>query len=62
VTKTYTCEQCGGVFDAGWTEEEARAEQRQNFGDMPDGVMAQVCDDCYKQIMIFVSDAGPEHG
>jgi hypothetical protein len=65
MSKTYTCDDCGGTFEKGWTEEEARAEQQQNFGDMPDSAMAQVCDDCYRKIMGLPPDAAaepPDHG
>jgi hypothetical protein len=48
--KTYTCAACEGVFDYGWTEEEALAEKEENFGDMPTEEMAVVCDDCYRKM------------
>ena len=48
---TYTCAECNGEFEAGWSEEEARAEQVENgFGEMPDSAMVVVCDDCYEQL------------
>lgn len=48
----YKCEECGGVFEKGMTEEEARKEQVSNgWGDKPDKEMAIVCDDCYQEIM-----------
>jgi len=50
VSKTYTCAACEGVFDYGWTEEEALAEKEENFGDMPTEEMAVVCDDCYNKM------------
>ena len=45
----YRCAVCGGGFEKGWTEEEARAEEAEVFGgNDPDS--AVVCDDCYKKI------------
>jgi hypothetical protein len=50
--KQFTCEQCGGTFDCGWTDDEAKAEAEANgFGEIPDGDMAVICDDCYNTIM-----------
>ena len=47
----YRCAQCGGIFDKGWTDEEARAEQEDNgWLEIPDDFMAVVCDDCYKEM------------
>lgn len=47
----YQCAECGGVFEKGWTEEEAVAEMQENFGaiDVKDCVL--VCDDCYQRTM-----------
>lgn len=53
--KQYKCAECGGVFDFGWTDEEAKAEQEANgWGDIPPGFMAVVCDDCYKAMFLNV--------
>jgi DNA-directed RNA polymerase subunit RPC12/RpoP len=50
--KQYQCAQCGGIFDFGWTDEEAKAEMAANgWGEMPPEDMAIVCDDCYNGIM-----------
>jgi hypothetical protein len=51
VTKTYTCDNCGGTFEAGWSEEEAEAESVRNFGQLDPKDRATVCDVCYRQIM-----------
>lgn len=48
----YTCAECGGVFEYGWTDEEAEQESINNWGvsgHTPG--MAVVCDDCYQGIM-----------
>jgi hypothetical protein len=54
IDNAYTCESCGGVFERGQTEEQARLEQRANFPHAPDAEMALVCDDCYKDIMASI--------
>jgi hypothetical protein len=47
----YQCAECGGVFERGWTEEQARAEQAANgFADLPPEDTACVCEDCYQEI------------
>ena len=51
MSKTFTCNHCGGVFESNWTEEEAKAEQHKNWGDIPDEDMVQICDDCYQKFM-----------
>jgi rubredoxin len=49
---TFQCSSCGCVFECGWSEEEALAEQKANgFDDVPCDV---VCDDCYHGIVNFV--------
>lgn len=50
----YCCENCGGIFDKGRSDEEARKEAEAEFGDAleSDGeAPAIVCDDCYVEIM-----------
>lgn len=43
----YKCEMCGGIFDFGWTEEEAQAEAEEKGLDVSEcGI---VCDDCYQK-------------
>ena len=51
---TYTCKNCKGTFQNGWTEEEAREEQKENgWGDKPDSEMVILCEDCYNKVMEF---------
>jgi uncharacterized protein with PIN domain len=48
----YRCAECEGVFEKGWSEEEAKAEAAKNrFDAFPQEEMVIVCDDCYKKIM-----------
>ena len=47
----YKCCICGGIFFSNWTEEEAKAELKENFGvdkQPEDGI---ACDDCYRKFM-----------
>jgi hypothetical protein len=50
-TREYTCARCGGTFTPGWSEEEARAEAAQNWGDVPAVAMDEICDDCHTEFM-----------
>lgn len=47
MTDTYTCEQCGGTFEKGWTDEEAQAEAERLWGEGGPDDPATVCDDCF---------------
>ena len=54
-TTTYTCEDCGGTFEARRPDAEAQAEAVRNFGVRGDEPgMAIVCDDCYREIMGWI--------
>ena len=51
----FQCANCKGVFEKGWSDEEAYAETESNFGipvteDNKSG-LAVICDDCYKEFM-----------
>lgn len=45
----YQCSVCEGVFDKGWTDEEAKAELDVKF-QVPVEQCDVVCDDCYKKM------------
>ena len=46
----YQCALCKGVFNFGWSEEEATIELEKNFPGITKEDCAIVCDDCYKQM------------
>jgi len=47
----YKCAVCSGEFEKGWSEEEAVAEMKNNFGeDSTTDDCSIVCDDCYKKM------------
>lgn len=51
--KTYTCDCCGGTFEAGWTEADALMEYQERFSAQVRAAEehpAQVCDDCDRKI------------
>jgi len=49
MNRTYTCAACGGTFEAGWSEEEARAESRDLWGNVPESELAVICDGCFQR-------------
>jgi DNA-directed RNA polymerase subunit RPC12/RpoP len=53
--REYTCAACGETFpyvdEDEWSDDDARAEYEQTFGDMSLAAVAIVCDDCYNAIM-----------
>lgn len=56
--RKYTCAACSGEFEDGWTEEEAAAEARANFGgDALDYPCVRVCDPCYQKHISKVEEA-----
>lgn len=49
--RDFTCAQCGGTFEKGWTDEEAAAEAQANFSATELEDTAMICDDCYGPFM-----------
>ena len=49
----YKCSTCGGVFEKGWTEEEAKQEAKENGFIISESCL--ICDDCYNDIMKIMS-------
>lgn len=45
----YKCAICGEVNEKGWTDEEAKAESLEIWGEIPDGQQAVICDDCFNK-------------
>ena len=46
----YRCAACGGVFEKGWTDEEAQAEMQNNWGAVPKQEQVLVCDVCHERM------------
>lgn len=49
---TYKCAMCQQIFEKGWTDEEAKAELKENFGRENTDDCELVCDDCFKGIEV----------
>ena len=49
-TNQYRCSMCGGVFDKGWSDDEAKKELDATFPGIKVEDCDVVCDDCYKKI------------
>ncbi len=47
MSNKYQCAYCKGIFDKGWSDEEAETELEDTFG-LPKEMCDIVCDDCYK--------------
>lgn len=52
---TYTCAHCKGIFEKGWSDEEAIAETRVAFGDHYANNVEEtcdvICDDCHQEFV-----------
>lgn len=70
---TYTCDYCGGVYEKGWSDEEALQEAEMIFGSHPDqweengDGIAVVCDLCFQKMHPFahpelLAEARKRHG
>jgi len=49
-SNSYKCAICGGVFNKGWSDEEAMSEMKELWGDCPEEELAVMCDDCFNGI------------
>lgn len=45
----YKCAMCGGVFEKGWTDEEAMKESKEIWGEIPEEDLVVICDDCFNR-------------
>jgi hypothetical protein len=50
MSREYTCAHCRRTFIGDWSEEEAKADLKEYFGDIPLSECVQVCDDCYQKM------------
>jgi hypothetical protein len=46
---TYTCEACNQVFEKGRSDDEAMAESKQMWGDIPPEDQAVICESCFRE-------------
>lgn len=54
----FICSHCHGRFFSSWSDEDARAEMRENWGDLDRHDRAIVCDDCYQSFMRWAESQG----
>lgn len=50
MSDTYECAACHGVFKEGWSEEEAEAEVKAIWGEIPERERLVICDDCFNKV------------
>jgi len=53
MTNQFTCAVCQGTFDKGWSDDEARQERSEIFGEWKDEDCVIVCDDCFVKPMSY---------
>jgi hypothetical protein len=53
MTEQFTCAVCQGTFDKGWSDDEARQECTEIFGEWKDEDCVVVCDDCFVKPMSY---------
>lgn len=51
MSNTFVCEACGFEFEKAVTDEEAMAEMKELWGDLPPEEQALICDDCFTRLM-----------
>lgn len=47
---TFTCQACGGRYVSDWTDDEAQAECRELFGDIPLSQQVVLCTPCFAKM------------
>ena len=47
----YQCDQCGGIFEKGWSDDDAKKEKERLFPSLKKENESIVCDDCFRIIM-----------
>jgi len=45
----FTCEACGKTYLKSWSDEEAKKEMKDIWGEIPPEERAIICDDCWKK-------------
>lgn len=45
----YRCAACGHEFEKEWSDEEAMAESKLLWGDLPEKDLCVICDDCFER-------------
>jgi hypothetical protein len=53
--KYFQCAMCKGVFEKAWSDEEAKAERKENFGSDVQPTDALICDVCYREMVAIMT-------
>ena len=52
----FRCSYCGGIFEKGWSDEDAMDECKETFGELAEMPLAVICDDCYKKLITKIAN------
>lgn len=55
---TFKCSMCGETFQSGWTDEEALAEMRTQWGELKPDERQIVCSECHEKILKWWNKTG----
>lgn len=60
--REFTCDHCKETYEAGWSQEEAAAEEKEAFGfNATDEDRVVLCTDCYKLAMKAIHEHTPSN-
>lgn len=53
----FRCTACKGIFEKGWSEEEAQKEADEIWGEIPEDEKVIICDDCFNSVSLETTKA-----
>jgi hypothetical protein len=56
VRDTFKCDHCGETFDKAWSDEEALAESKELWGELPPEAQSVICDECFKDFQKWANE------
>jgi rubredoxin len=59
IGEQYECEVCHGVFEKGWSDEEAFAETAAMWEPIPGDDVGVVCDGCFREVVAWYRQEDP---
>jgi len=54
---TFTCTHCGWTGQSGWTQDDAKKESDELWGDLTNEETVTLCDDCFESLMTKMAKA-----
>ncbi len=54
----YRCSACGGIFENGWSDEEALAESKKLWPGVQPEECVEICDDCNVKFLAWARNEG----